>query len=142
MAQPKLSRCRRKLPPSPVRTMDLLGIGKDGGLYLWDAAAQVRPISAFERRGAGIVCGHYVLEVNGRAITAHCHNLIDGRVGVQFMCGGLPDRYLPRKYIEEMLLGQVVPDPVKAAEISRLLREINEAMDARQTARHLRRGKL
>ena len=142
MAQPKLSRCRRKLPPSPVRTMDLLGIGKDGGLYLRDAAAQVRPISVFKRGGSGIVSGHYVLEVNGRAITAHCHNLADGRVAVQFMCGGLPDWYLPRKHVEAMLLGQVIPNPVKAAEILRLLRELSEATEARQTARHLRRGKL
>ena len=142
MAQPKLPRCRRKLPPAPVRTMDLLGIGKYGGLYLWEAAAQVRPVSTFERSGTGIVCGHYVLEVNGRAITVHCRNLVDGRVGVLFMCGGLPDRYLPRKYVEEMLLGVVIPDPVAAAAISEALRRLTEDTVARQTAPHLRRGKL
>ena len=142
MAQPKLPRCRRKLPPSPTRTMDLLGIGKDRQLYLWSAAGQVRPVSSFERSGSGVVCGHYVVEHNGAAITVHCHNMADGRVGVQYMCRGLPDLSLPRKYVEEMLLGKVIPDPVKVAEISRLLRELNEAADARRTAPHLRRGKL
>ena len=142
MAHPKLPRCRRKLPPSPARTMDLLGIGKDRQLYLWSAAGQVRPVSTFESHGTGIVSGHYVIEHDGAAITVHCHNLADGRVGVQFMCGGLPDWYLPRKYVEPMLLGKVIPDPAKQAEISRLLREITETMDAKQTAPHLRRGKL
>ena len=142
MAQPRLPRCRRKLPPSPVRVMDLLGLSKDRQLYLWQAATQVRPVSTFERRGAGIVSGHYVVEHDGVAITVHCSNLADGRVGVQSMCGGLRDWYLARKDAEAMLLGKVIPDPAKAAEISRLLRELNETMDARNTAPHLRRGKL
>ena len=142
MAQPKLPRCRRKLPPSPCRIMDLLGLGKDRQLYLWQAATQVRPVSSFEHHGAGIVSGHYVVEHDGAAITVHCHNMADGRVGIQYMCGGLPEMSLPRKYVEEMLLGRVIPDPAKAAEISRLLRELNETMDAKQTAPHLRRGRL
>ncbi len=90
MAQPK-NRCRRKLPAFPTRTMDLLGIGKDGQLYVWDEAQQVQPVSTFERRGSMIVSGHYVVEHGGKAVTVHCGNLVDGRVSVQFMCGGLPD---------------------------------------------------
>ena len=142
MAQPKLPRCRRKQPASSPVTMDLLGIGKDGNLYLWEAAAQVQPVSTFKSHGAGIVSGHYVIEHDGAAITVHCHNMLDGRVGLQFMCGGLPDWYLPRKDVEAMLIGRVIPDPVKSAEISRLLRELTETLDARNTAPHRRRGKL
>ncbi len=141
MAQPK-NRCRRKLPPAAPRTMDLLGIGKDGQLYLWEAAEQVQPVSTFEGRGSGIVSGHYVVEHEGHAVAVHCGNLADGRVSVMFMCGGLPDRYLPRKAVEAILLGRVVPDPVKDAEILRLLRECTDAAIARQTAPHRKRGTL
>ncbi len=139
MAQPK-NRCRRKLPPAAPRTMDLLGIGKDGQLYLWEAAEQVQPVSTFESRGSGIVSGHYVIEHGGKAITVHCSNMADGRVGLLFMCGGLPDIALGRKTVETFLLGRVVPDPVKDAEILRLLRECTDAAIARQTAPHRKRG--
>ena len=102
---PPVSRCRRKLPaPSPL-TMDLLGIGKDGHLYLWEAAQQVLPISRFERSGSRIVSGHYVIESDGAAVTVHCGNPVDGRVSVQFMCGGAPTLYLERKRVETMLVG-------------------------------------
>lgn len=142
MAQPSLPRCRRKPPAPAIRTMDLLGIGKDGHLYLWDAAQQVRPVSTFERRGSGIVCGHYVIEHLGAAITVHCGNLADGRVSIQYMCGGLESLYLARKYVEPMLLGKVIQDPVKEAEILRLLREMTKDLQARHTAPHRRRGTL
>jgi len=141
MAQPK-NRCRRKLPPALPRTMDLLGIGKGAELYLWDAAAQVQPVSTFERRGSMIVSGHYVVEHGGKAVTVHCGNLVDGRVSVQFMCGGLPDRYLDRKAAEAILLGRVIPDPVQAAAITEGLRRLNEQVIARQTAPHRKRGSL
>ncbi len=141
MAQPK-NRCRRKLPAFPTRTMDLLGIGKDGQLYLWDAAQQVRPVSTFERSGSGIVCGHYVVELLGAAITVHCGNLADGRVSIQYMCGGLETLHLARKFVEPMLLGKVIQDPVKEAEVLRLLRELNKDLQARQTAPHRKRGSL
>ncbi len=142
MAQPNLPRCRRKPPAPAIRTMDLLGIGKDGQLYLWDAAQQVRPVSTFERSGSGIVCGHYVIEHLGAAITVHCGNLTDGRVSIQYMCGGLPDLYMGRKFVEPMLLGKVVKDPVKEAEILRLLRDVSDGLNARHTAPHRRRGTL
>ena len=139
---PPVSRCRRKLPPSPARTMDLLGIGKDGQLYLWEAAQQVQPISRFERSGSGIKCGHYVIEYDRAAVTVHCGNLVDGRVVVQFMCGGERTVYLERKYVEAMLLGKVIPDPVAAAKISDMLRRLTEEAEARQTAPHRRRGQV
>ena len=141
MAQPK-NRCRRKLPAFPTRTMDLLGIGKDGQLYVWDEAQQVQPVSTFERRGSMIVSGHYVVEHGGKAVTVHCGNLVDGRVSVQFMCGGLPDRYLDRKAAESTLLGRVIPDPVQAAAITEGLRRLTEQVIAKQTAPHRKRGSL
>ena len=136
------SRCRRKFREPTLRIMDLLGVGKDGTLYLWEAAQKVRPISTFERNGSGIVSGHYVIEHSGAAVTVHCGNLADGRVSVQFMCGGLETLRLARKFVEAMLLGRVIPDAVKAAEITELLRQAAERLEARQTAPHLRRGTL
>lgn len=141
MASP-VSRCRRKLPTPSLLTMDLLGIGKDGQLYLWEAAQQVQPISRFERSGSGIVSGHYVIEFDGSAVTVHCGNLLDGRVSVQFMCGGVRTLNLERKWVEKLLVGKVIPDPVAAAEITDTLRRLTEEAEARQTAPHLRRGKL
>lgn len=142
MTQPNLPRCRRKPPAPAIRTMDLLGIGKDGQLYLWDAAQQVQPVSTFERRGTGIVSGHYVIEHLGTAITVHCGNLTDGRVSIQYMCGGLECLYLARKHVEPMLLGKVIPDPVQQAGILRMLGELSRGLDAKNSAPHLRRGKL
>ncbi len=142
MAQPKLPRCRRKAPVPAVRTMDLLGVGQDGALYLWQAESKVLPVTAFESRGAGIVSGHYVVDLKGSAVTVHCGNTTDGRVSVQYMCGGLETTYLPRKYVEAKLLGKVVKDPEKEAEILRMLQELHKDVNARSTAPHLRRGKL
>ncbi len=141
MAQPK-NRCRHKLPAFPTRTMDLLGIGQGGQLYLWDAAAQVQPLSAFPRRGSMIVSGHYVLEEAGKAVTVHCGNMTDGSVSVQWMCSERPTLSFPRKVIEPLLLGKVIQDPAKEAEILRLLRELNKDLQARQTAPHRKRGSL
>ena len=141
MAHPKL-RCRRKPPAPALRTMDLLGLGKDGRLYLWEPDSKVLPCSRFERRGDGIVCGHYLVEWDGRAITVHCSNLTDSRIGVQFMCDGVRTLNMARKHVEEILLGRVIPDPVKAAELSRLLKEATEAVTRQQTASHrLRKGR-
>lgn len=142
MAQPKLPRCRRKLPSAAPRKMDLLGIGKDGSLYLWEFAAMVQPVSAFERRGSGIISGHYVILRQGKAITVHCGNMSDGRVSVQYMCGGVPTCYLDRKTVEGILLGRVIPDPVLAAEILAKLQDLTEREIARQTAPHRKRGSL
>lgn len=136
------SRCRRKFPTPIDRIMDLLGVGKDGNLYLWEAAQKVRPVSRFERCGSGIVCGHYVIEHRGAAVTVHCGNLTDGRIGVLFMCGGLETLRLDRKSIEPRLLGKVIPDPVAAAEITEMLRQAAERLEARHTAPHRRRGAL
>ncbi len=142
MAQPKLPRCRHKPPAPTLRTMDLLGVGKDGGLYLWQAESQVLPVSSFESRGKGIVTGKYVMEVRGSAVTVHCSNMANGAVGLQFMGGGLETLQLTRKAVEPMLLGKVIPDPAKEAEILRLLDELNKDLDAKNSAPHLRRGKL
>ena len=142
MAQPKILRCRRKPPAPALRTMDLLGVGKDGNLYLWQAASQVLPISSFESRGAGIACGKYVMEVRGSAVTVHCSNMADGTVGLQFMGGGLETLQLTRKAVEPMLLGKVIPDAAKEAKILGMLDELNRALDAKNSAPHLRRGKL
>ncbi len=142
MAQPKLPRCRRKPPAPVVRTMDLLGVGKDGGLYLWQAESQVLPVSSFESRGKGIVTGKYVLEVRGSAVTVHCSNMANGTVGLQFMGGGLETIQLIRKAVEPMLLGKVIPNLAKEAEILRLLDELNKDLDAKNSAPHLRRGRL
>lgn len=142
MAQPKLPRCRRKPPALAVRTMDLLGVGKDGNLYLWQEASQVLPVSSFESRGPGIACGKYVLEMKGAAITAHCSNMANGTVGLQFMGGGLETLQLTRKAVEPMLLGKVIPDAAKEAKILGMLDELNRALDAKNSEPHLRRGKL
>ena len=49
---------------------------------------------------------------------------------------------MARKHVEEILLGRVIPDPVKAAELSRLLKEATEAVTRQQTASHrLRKGR-
>ena len=141
MAQPRI-RNRRKPPAPTLQIMDLLGVGRDGNLYLWQPAGQVQPITRFEWDGGHVLAGHYVIEHNGKAVTVHCSNLADGRVGVQYMCGGLPNVYADAKVIEPLLLGRVIPDPVAAAEISRMLQELIEDQRNRQTAPHRRRGRL
>ena len=138
MAKPKPSRCRRKFPALEIRNMDLHGIGKDGCLYLWRASADVLPVSRFERRGGLIVSGHYVIERDGRAVTVHCGNQTDGRISLQFMCGGVGTMALSRADVEGMLLGRVVPDPVAESEITRKLIEALEMRTRDKTAPHLR----
>ncbi len=78
----------------------------------------------------------------GKAVTVHCSNMADGRVGVQWMCSDRPTLSFPRKVIEPLLLGRVIPDPVQAAAITEGLRRLTEQVIARQTAPHRKRGSL
>ena len=90
-------------------------------------------ITRFPTDGALIVEGHYLVENEGEPVTVHCSNPADGRVGVQYMCGG-GTLYATRKDVERMLCGRVVPDPVKQAEVSRLLDKLHASVVARQTS--------
>jgi hypothetical protein len=71
-------------------------------------AAQVVPVTTFERNGRWIKSGHYVIDHNGDATVVHCGNMCDGSVSVQFMYKELTSNILPRGVIESMLLGAVV----------------------------------
>lgn len=141
MAQPRI-RNRRKPPATGTRTMELLGVGLDGGLYVWEETAQVQPLSRFPRNGDMIKSGHYVIEHKGAAITVHCANGADGLVILQYMCGGLPGGRFRAEEIEPLLVGKVIPDPVKEAEILQMLQDAMEALDRRAMAPHRRRGTL
>ena len=77
-------------------------------LVLWQYAATVAPISAFERAGCWIQSGHYVIYYNENPIVVHCGNLSDNRVSVQFMVGERTVCPFARSTIESMLLAKVV----------------------------------
>jgi hypothetical protein len=138
-----VSRRRGKRPALAIRNMDLLGVGKDGNLYVWETAADVQPLDRLPKDADGhIISGHYVIERYGKAVTAHLGNSAKaGWVVVQYMCGGVRDAVMPRSHAEDMLLGRKVPDPVKEAEILHMLQKMNEDLTARQTAPHRKRGK-
>ncbi len=142
MAEPKLRR-RRKLPLPPVQTMELLGLGPDGHLYVWQDKAQVQPLSHFpDEPGRLFSSGHYLIEWKGHAITVHCGLSCYGQVVVQFMCGGLPTIALAKKAVETMLLGKVLKDPVVEARILANLRQLTEDADRENMQPSRRRGKL
>lgn len=138
-----VSRCRRSRPTLPTRTMDLLGVGDDGNLYVWSAGAEVQPLDRFPLHENGnIVSGHYVIDRDGKAITAHIGQSVSAKwVVVQYMCGGLPTATVPRKYVEPDLLGRYVPDPKHTAEIVATLQRMTADVEARQTAPHRKRGR-
>jgi hypothetical protein len=94
--------------PAMPRTLDLYGRAANGRPNLWKRAVQVEPVTAFERNGRWIRSGHYVIDYNGDAIVAHCGNVRDERVSVQFMHEELTPYILPRHVVESMLLGKVV----------------------------------
>jgi hypothetical protein len=91
--------------PAMPQTIDLYGRAVDGSPMLWQRAAQVEPVTAFERNGRWIRSGHYVIDYNGNATVVHCGNVRDESVSVQFMH---EDYIFPRGMIESMLLGRVV----------------------------------
>ena len=128
-----------------LRTMELIGLAEDGRMFLW-STGDVQPVSAFETvmygRVRGIRSGHYVIDVAGHAIVVHCGALTDGGVSVQFMCRRGPVLRVSRQSVEAILLGRVIPDPVKQAEISKLLHEITEVLVARNQAPHRARGAI
>ena len=132
--------------PAPIvqatRTMDLIGLTKDGRLVLWSAAKQVRPITTFPAGGYFIQAGHYVINWKNHAVTVHLSNLPSGDVGLMFMCGGGEERVMTRAEVEPLLLGIVVPDPAHEAEICRMLRELTADLTARQDAPHRQRGRI
>lgn len=136
------NRRRGGWPVLPTRTMDLLGIGKDGNLYLWHKAALAQPLDRFPMQGTYIINSHYVIERRGKAITAHISSTGQaGKVELQYMCGGLPTITVGRRGVEQSLLNRYMPDEKEAAEISKALRRLLDDETARQTAPHLRWGK-
>jgi hypothetical protein len=130
---------------SGTRTTELIGMDTDGRMYLWDTG-EVRPISAFESGADGhIKSAHYVIKWKDHAITVHCGNVrIHGRrkVSVQFMCSDGPVLYMPRAAVEAMLLGEVVEDPEEEARTLQALKDLHDAVVARQQAPHRRRGRI
>ena len=94
-----------KTAPQPV-TMDLLGLTADGRLVLWSADEKVQPISAF---AGDTVCGHYVIEWRGYAVTAHLSNdYKNGDICTHFMGNSGPVYRFKRSYLEPLLLGWVI----------------------------------
>ncbi len=140
----ELDACIRVLKVSTgPREMELIGVDEEGRMSLWDTGL-VQPVSAFTTTEGGqyIESGHYVIEWKGHAITVHCGNRTDGTVSVLFMCSGGGGLSMQRAEVEPLLLGKVIPDPVKAAEITRLLEGLVESLAARRQAPHLRRGRI
>jgi hypothetical protein len=128
---------------SDTRTTELIGMDIDGQMYRWDTG-EVRPVTAFEDDGRFIKSGHYVIQWEGHAITVHCGNMLVGRrwVSVQFMCSRGPVLYMARAEVEAMLLGEVVRDPKAEEGILRQLKELHEAVTARQQVPHRRRMRM
>lgn len=60
-ARSTLARLRRSRKTASVKaiTMDLLGLGRDGDLYLWQEAAEVLPITQFELHENGMIVGDH-----------------------------------------------------------------------------------
>jgi hypothetical protein len=94
--------------PTAPRTIDLYGHAMDGRPLLWKRAVQVAPTASFERDGRWIRSGHYVINHNGDAIVAHCGNVGDESVSVQFVHEERTPCVLPHGMIESMLLGKVL----------------------------------
>ena len=133
-------------PPAPAaepRLTELIGLTDDGRMVLWDTQP-VLPMSKFPTKTEGgrewIIGHHYVIGWKGHAITVHCSNTMDGLVHVMFMVGQM-HLYLPRGEVERMLLGKV-HTPEADAEISRLLRKVLAAQEAKQDAPHRQRGRI
>ena len=128
-----------------LRSMELIGMAGDGRMFLWDTG-NVQPVNAFETVRHGrrnfIKGGHYIIDWRGHAIVVHCSARTDGKIGVRFMCSGGLGFDATRAKVEAMLLGRVVPDPDKDAEILRLIREFGAAVTASYQAPHRQRGNV
>ncbi len=123
---------REGIAATPARTPE--GLLEKARIALWEAGhgdidTPVGPDAAV----AWIVGDHYVIEHRGVAITVHCRNMADGKIGVQ--CMGREMRAMPisRKKLERKLLGRVYEDPEQVGETFRLLEQIRENLDARWT---------
>ena len=121
---------------------ELIGVTDDGRLVLW-STGRVRPISAFPRSGSGIIQGgHYVVAWNGHDVTVHCSSALGGGVVVQVMCSTSTPAAFPLAYVEARLRGQVVRDPVAAADILHRLQNINGLLAKRSDTPSRQRGHL
>jgi hypothetical protein len=98
-------------------TMDLYGRTGDARLMLWKRAAQVVPTNAFERNGRWITSGHYVIGHYDNVIVAHCGNVAEGVVSVQFMHDELQIYEVRRCTIEPMVLGKMVVSEEQQASV-------------------------
>jgi hypothetical protein len=125
------------------RETELIGLTADGRMMLW-STEMVQPIDSFETTAGGRwnKSGHYVIDWHGHSIAVHCGNFTNGNVAVQFMCGALEAVSMSRTSVEELLLGEVIPDPVVAAEISRKLQELGTWARAQYDKPHLQRGRI
>lgn len=120
---------------------ELIGLTADGRKVLW-SNGRVRPIGAFPRSGPFIKGGHYVVDIDGHDITAHCSSTIDGDVIVQLMCSNASRTVHPVEEVEAHLRGQVVKDPVEEADICRRLDGLIELLNRRNAAPGRHRGYL
>ena len=112
---------------SGPRDMELIGLDVDGRMSLW-AVGKVEPVKRFDyfmdsgvRR---IHAGHYVIDWKGYAITVHCCCDFTGNVRVQFMCNSGSSIPMPRKEVEDMLLGKVIRNPVSGAKSMECLKDL------------------
>ena len=128
-------------PPSEPRKTELIGLTGDGRMVLWDEG-MVQPIDRFPTKGPWIESGHYVIDWKGHAITVHCGNMTDGRIGVLFMCSALSSVSMPRAEIEPLLIGKVVQSDEHKAEMRRLFAEMEEMLRHRAAEPHRQRGRI
>jgi hypothetical protein len=129
------------LPPAEPRTQELIGCDEDGNMSLW-SVGNVLPMTAFDRSLYGHISGHYVINWKSHAITAHINGFRRDTLIVMFMCSGGNGIQMPFDDVEAMLLGKVIPDPEKEAELLEGFRQLREAMAARNAAPHRRRGRI
>lgn len=130
------------LPPTETRKTELIGMDVDGSMYLW-TTGNVQPASAFEEfDDRYIKSGHYVIQWKGQAITVAIGNFADGDISVHFMCSRGPILSMKRVEIEPLLLGRVIEDPEKSAELLHLINKASEAIVTRSQAPDRRRGSM
>ena len=130
---------------SGPRDMELIGLDVDGRMSLWDVG-KVEPVDRFgyfmDSGVRRIHEGHYVIDWKGYAITVHCCSDFTGNVRVQFMCNSGSSISMPRKEVEDMLLGKVIPDPVSGAKVMECLKDLRELFKPPQQDPLRQRGYL